>query len=94
MTDIADEILMAIAEEAQRDARTITPTSRLEDLLDSVGRLLLVMRLEQAYSLEVSDADLERLLVDGTVGGVIEYAAARLGASRSARTGGTTEGTR
>jgi acyl carrier protein len=91
MSQIADEILKAIAEEAHRDARTIAPTSRLEDLLDSVGRLLLVVRLEQDYSLEISDADLERLLVDGTVGGVIAYAEARLdasGGSRSVKTEG------
>jgi acyl carrier protein len=94
MSRIADEILKAVGEEAQRDARTITPATRLEDLLDSVGRLLLVMRLEQDYALEISDADLERLLVDGTVGGVIAYAEARLGESGGSHGNAKTEGHR
>lgn len=76
-SSIAPRIHQALADYVKRDARTIEPGQSLrEDLgLDSMATIELLFRIEEAFDLQIPDADLQKL---ATVGDVTAYVERRL----------------
>ncbi|MBJ7347374.1 MAG: acyl carrier protein [Thermoleophilaceae bacterium] len=79
-----DEIYAAISrtlsEELEIDASRISPEANFKDDLDadSLHLVELVMELEDSYSIKIPDDEVSELL---TVGAVVDYIAAKLGAA-------------
>jgi acyl carrier protein len=74
---IEQRIRQALAEHLKRDPASIASSHRLRDDLglDSMATIELLYRIEDAFDLQIPDADLPKL---ATVGNVIAYVEARL----------------
>jgi acyl carrier protein len=70
--EVGEKVKALISEQLGVDESEITPSASFADDLgaDSLDQVELVMALEEAYSLEISDADTERIR---TVQDAIEY---------------------
>jgi acyl carrier protein len=77
-------IRTALAEYLKRDAASITPQQALRDDLglDSMATIELLFRIEEAFDLQIPDADLVGL---ATVADVISYVEKRLQPKASPR---------
>lgn len=54
MTDIEQQVIAIIAEQAMLDADAVTPQSRLDDLgLDSLGRVESIFAIEETFDISV-----------------------------------------
>jgi acyl carrier protein len=76
-TNIADQIITALAEYLKRDKKTIALDNRLRDDLglDSIATIELLFKLEEVFDLQIPDEDLKGLV---TVGHVVKYVQKRL----------------
>lgn len=70
--ELADKVKALISEQLGVDEAEITPSASFADDLgaDSLDQVELVMALEEAFDLEISDADVERI---STVQDAVEY---------------------
>ena len=70
--EVGEKVKALISEQLGVDESEITPSASFADDLgaDSLDQVELIMALEEAYSLEISDTDVERIR---TVQDVIEY---------------------
>ena len=74
--ELRGQIRKIIVETSGIDPRTLNNQTRIADLgLDGVGVIELVMGVEDAFDLEIPEADIRRLL---TLQAVIDYVAERL----------------
>lgn len=75
--DIAAEVKQIIADQLDMDVADIKPASTfLDDLgADSLGLVELVLALEEAFEIEISEEETEKLL---TVGATIEYVSSHI----------------
>ena len=66
------QVMAAVANIAGMDAKTLSlDTEVVKDLnLDSLAMYELVIELEQAYSLQISDEEIERIR---TIGDMVDY---------------------
>jgi acyl carrier protein len=79
-SQIADQIIAALAEYLKRDKKSITLDNRLRDDLglDSIATIELLFKLEEVFDLQIPDEDLKGLV---TVGQVVKYLQKRLAPS-------------
>jgi acyl carrier protein len=84
-SQIADQIIAALAEYLKRDKKSITPDNRLRDDLglDSIATIELLFKLEEVFDLQIPDEDLKGLV---TVGHVVKYVQKRLAPPPSKKT--------
>ena len=70
--EVAEKVKQIISEQLGVDESEVTPSASFVDDLgaDSLDQVELVMALEEAYDLEISDADAEKIL---TVQAAIDY---------------------
>lgn len=70
--EIQQKVIQIIAEQLDKDAGTITVGARfIEDLgADSLDVMQIVMNLEEAFGVQISEEDTEKIR---TVGDAIEY---------------------
>ncbi len=70
--EVAEKVKQLISEQLGVDEAEVTPSASFVDDLgaDSLDQVELVMALEEAYDLEISDADAEKIL---TVQDAITY---------------------
>jgi acyl carrier protein len=70
--EIVEKVKQIISEQLGVDEAEVTPSASFVDDLgaDSLDQVELVMALEEAFDLEISDADAEKIL---TVQGAIDY---------------------
>lgn len=60
--DTFNRIAQLVAEKLNIDVKKITPTSTLAELgADSLDLVEIVMRLEEEFSIEINDADAEKM---------------------------------
>ena len=70
--EVAEKVKQIISEQLGVDESEVTPSASFVDDLgaDSLDQVELVMALEEAYDVEISDADAEKIL---TVQAAIDY---------------------
>ena len=78
-SDIATQIRTALAQHLKRDVSKIRIEDDLRDDLglDSLSMIELLFKIEEAFDLEIPNDDLSKI---NTVGDVVEYVNARVGA--------------
>ncbi|MDP2193401.1 MAG: acyl carrier protein [Alphaproteobacteria bacterium] len=76
MSDIENKVKEIVADALGVDIEQVKPTANLVDDLgaDSLARVELVMQVEEAFDIEISDADSEKIL---TVQAIVDYVQAK-----------------
>ncbi len=88
-SEIADQILAALAEHLKRDKRSIALENTLRDDLglDSIATIELLFKLEDVFNLRIPDEDLQDLT---RVRDVIHYVEAKVSPLRAQKRSGQT----
>ncbi len=88
-SEIADQILAALAEHLKRDKRSIALENTLRDDLglDSIATIELLFKLEDVFNLRIPDEDLQDLT---RVRDVIHYVEAKVSLLRAQKRSGQT----